>query len=134
MHHPSQPRQSAPDAGRPETLGAVPECRTAGDRRATAEGLRLAPVDIHGEHHMISTLMFLALRQGRTLPPRGNSPLGRGLASAGYFKMFTARETTSIATTSESASSDIIMSFAQGLIAETSVGLKAVAAANERCR
>ena len=55
-------------------------------------------------------------------------------ASPGYLKMFTARETTSTATTSEIASSDIIMSLAQGLIAETSVGLKAVAAVNERCR
>jgi hypothetical protein len=50
----------------------------------------------------------------------------------GYFKMFTARETTRIATTSEMASSAIIMSFAQGLIAETSVGLNAVAVVNER--
>lgn len=47
---------------------------------------------------------------------------------AGYPKMFTARETTSTATTSEIASSDIIVSFAQGLIAETSVGLKAATA------
>ena len=55
-------------------------------------------------------------------------------SAAGYLKMFTAREMTSTATTSEIASSNIIMSFAQGLIAETSVGLKAVAAVNERCR
>ena len=48
--------------------------------------------------------------------------------------MFTARETTSTATTSEIAASDIIMSFAQDLIAETSVGLKAVAVVNDRCR
>ena len=53
---------------------------------------------------------------------------------SGYFKMFTALETTRIATTSEIASSAIIMSFAQGLIAETSVGLNAVAVANERWR
>jgi hypothetical protein len=48
--------------------------------------------------------------------------------------MFTARETTSTATTSEIASSAIIMSFAHGLIAETSVGLNAVAVVNDRCR
>ena len=51
-----------------------------------------------------------------------------------YFKMFTARETTSTATTSEIAASNIIMSLAQDLIAETSVGLKAVAVVNDRCR
>jgi len=38
---------------------------------------------------------------------------------SGYRRMFTALETTSTATTSEIASSAIIMSFAQGLIAET---------------
>jgi hypothetical protein len=47
--------------------------------------------------------------------------------------MFTARETTSSATTSEIASSAIIMSFAHDLIAETSVGLNAVAVVKERC-
>jgi hypothetical protein len=41
--------------------------------------------------------------------------------------MLTARETTRTATTSETASSAIIMSLTQGLMAETSVGLNAVA-------
>ena len=48
--------------------------------------------------------------------------------------MFTARATTRIPTTTEIASSAIIMSFAHGLIAETSVGLNAIAALKERCR
>ncbi len=41
--------------------------------------------------------------------------------------MFTARATTSTPTTREIASSVIVMSFAHGLIAETSVGLNATA-------
>ena len=48
--------------------------------------------------------------------------------------MFTARAMTSTATTSETASSAIIISLAQGRIGETSVGLKAIAAENARCR
>ena len=44
-----------------------------------------------------------------------------------YFRMFTARATTRIPTTTEIVSSAIIMSFAQGFIADTSVGLKAIA-------
>ena len=43
-----------------------------------------------------------------------------------YFRMFTARATTRIPTTSEIVSSAIIMSFAHGFIAETSVGLNAI--------
>ena len=46
--------------------------------------------------------------------------------------MLTALETTRIATSSEIASSAIIMSLAQGLIAETSVGLNAMAVMNDR--
>ena len=49
-----------------------------------------------------------------------------------HFRMFTARATTSNATTSEMASSAIIISFIHGRIAETSVGLNAVAVANEK--
>lgn len=49
-----------------------------------------------------------------------------------HFKMFTARATTSKATISEIASSAIIISFIHGRIAETSVGLNAVAVANEK--
>ncbi len=52
----------------------------------------------------------------------------------GHLRMFTARATTSTATTSEIASSAIIMSLDQGRIAETSVGLKAAAVVNDRCR
>jgi len=48
--------------------------------------------------------------------------------------MFTARATTSTATTTEMASSAIISSLAHGLMGETSVGLNAIAAENERCR
>jgi hypothetical protein len=51
-----------------------------------------------------------------------------------YLRMFTARATTRIPTTTEIASSAIIMSFDHGLIAETSVGLNAIAALKERCR
>lgn len=51
-----------------------------------------------------------------------------------YLRMLTARAITSSATTSEIASSAIIRSLAQGLIAETSVGLKAVAVENDKCR
>ena len=47
---------------------------------------------------------------------------------------FTARATTSSATTKEMASSVIITILAQVLTAETSVGLNAVAVENERCR
>ena len=55
-------------------------------------------------------------------------------STAGYFKMFTARATTNNAITSDIASSTIISSLAQDLIAETSVGLNAVAVVNERWR
>jgi hypothetical protein len=54
---------------------------------------------------------------------------GRGpwpvLCCGPYFRMFTARATTRIPTTTEIVSSAIIMSFAHGFIAETSVGLNA---------
>ena len=53
-------------------------------------------------------------------------------AGADYFKMFTARATTRMATTREMASSAIIMSFIQGFTADTSVGLKAVAVAKAK--
>jgi hypothetical protein len=53
---------------------------------------------------------------------------------AGYLRMLTARETTRMATSREIASSAIIMSLAHGLMAETSVGLNAVAVLNERYR
>jgi len=46
--------------------------------------------------------------------------------------MFTARATTRSATTSEIASSAIIISFIHGLIADTSVGLNAVAVAKAK--
>ncbi len=49
-----------------------------------------------------------------------------------YFRMFTARATTRRATTSEIAASAIISSFAHGRIADTSVGLNAVAVAKEK--
>ena len=52
--------------------------------------------------------------------------------AAGYLRMLTALATTRIATSSEIASSAIIMSLAQGLIAETSVGLNAAAVVNDR--
>ncbi len=51
---------------------------------------------------------------------------------AGYFKMLTARATTRIPTTREMADSAIIMSFAQVLTADTSVGLNAAAVANAK--
>jgi len=51
-----------------------------------------------------------------------------------YFRMFTARATTNIATSREMLSSSIIMSLAQGLTADTSVGLKAVAVVKDKCR
>lgn len=70
--------------------------------------------------------------------PAGRGPtglsLGRSQGHRGYLRMFTARATTSTATTSEIASCAIIMSLAQGRIAETSVGLNAVPAVNARCR
>jgi len=58
--------------------------------------------------------------------------IGTYLSSAvhGYLRMLTALATTRIATSSEIASSAIIMSLAQGLIAETSVGLNAVGLAD----
>ena len=51
-----------------------------------------------------------------------------------HLRMLTARATTRTATTSEIASSAIISSLAHGRIAETSVGLNAVAVVNERWR
>ena len=66
---------------------------------------------------------------------RCRSRLSPSSKTAGdYLRMFTARATTRIPTTTEIASSAIIMSFAHGLIAETSVGLNAIAALKERCR
>ncbi len=60
-------------------------------------------------------------------------PPGRARAAwPGHFKMLTARATTRIPTTREIADSAIIMSFAQVLTADTSVGLKAVAVANAK--
>jgi hypothetical protein len=55
-------------------------------------------------------------------------------AEVDHLKRFTARATTRIPTTSEIASSAIIMTFAHGLIAETSVGLNAVAVLKDRCK
>jgi len=49
-----------------------------------------------------------------------------------HFRMLTARATTSRATTSEMASSAISINFIHGLMADTSVGLKAVAVAKEK--
>jgi hypothetical protein len=83
---------------------------------------------------LFAVVLLLALR---TSPLPGRWPLAIGtatVAGAGYLRMLTARETTRTATSSEIASSVIIMSFAQGLIAETSVGLNAVAVVNERWR
>jgi hypothetical protein len=60
-----------------------------------------------------------ACRRGRPAPAR-------------HFKMLTARATTRIPTTREMADSAIIMNFIQGLTAETSVGLKAVAVAKAK--
>ena len=51
-----------------------------------------------------------------------------------YFRILTARATTRIPTTTEIASSAIIMSFAHGFIAETSVGLNAIEVLKDRCR
>jgi len=48
--------------------------------------------------------------------------------------MFTARPTTRIPTTTEIAYPAIIMSFAHGLITETSVVLNVIAVSKERCR
>src|SRR5215469_3983228 len=59
------------------------------------------------------------------LPPPG---------ATAYFRMFTARATTRIPTTTEIVSSAIIMSFAHGFIAETSVGLNAIEVLKDRCR
>ena len=66
-------------------------------------------------------------------PDRPEQPRSRP-AAAGYLRMLTALETTRIATSSEITASVIIMSLAQGLMAETSVGLNAIAVVNERLR
>ena len=107
---------------------------------------------------MSSTVFFSAvvgelhcMTSGKT-PPRGRAapraatrpPTGTahhcswvvrarlGAAPARHFKMLTARATTRVPTTREMAYSAIIMSFIQGLTAETSVGLKAVAVAKAK--
>jgi hypothetical protein len=75
-----------------------------------------------------------------TRPPSGMVPswtlaywdAARAENRDGYFKMLTARATTRMATTREMASSAIIMSFIQGLTADTSVGLNAVAVAKAK--
>ena len=59
-------------------------------------------------------------------------PGAGGATRARHFKMLTARATTRIPTTREMADSAIIMSFAQVLTADTSVGLKAAAVANAK--
>ena len=77
-----------------------------------------------------------AAARAATRPPTCTAPslfVDRpGAARARHFKMLTARATTRIATTREMAASAIIMSFIQGLTAETSVGLKAVAVAKAK--
>jgi hypothetical protein len=49
-------------------------------------------------------------------------------------RIFTALATTRIPTVTEIVSLAIMVSFAHGLIAETSVGLNAIALGMERCR
>ena len=81
---------------------------------------------------MLTALHSCASRSGGTRA--GWSEPGHRPGHRGYLRMFTARATTSTATTSEIASSAIIMSLDQGRIAETSVGLNAAAVVNDRCR
>jgi hypothetical protein len=79
-----------------------------------------------GRHQVAAgTACFLAVLIGPTCSPRSKG-------ADGYLRMLTALATTRIATSSEIASSAIIMSLAQGLIAETSVGLNAAAFVNDR--
>ena len=62
--------------------------------------------------------VFLATLVARLVTAyRGPDPSPSRRAGAGYLRMLTALETTRIATSSEIASSAIIMSLAQGLIA-----------------
>ena len=61
-------------------------------------------------------------------------PADRVGGRSAYFKMPTAYPTTSNANNSEMDSSAIIRSLAHGLMADTSVGLNAVADVNDRCR
>ena len=71
--------------------------------------------------------MFLRLACSETVRGSVSSGLeNRRLEHPAYFRIFTARATTRIPTTSETVSSAIIMSFAHGFIAETSVGLNAM--------
>ncbi len=76
-----------------------------------------------------------ATRPRRNMGPSlflGRPDAGGGPVRARHFKILTARATTRIPTTRETADSAIIMSFAQVLTADTSVGLKAAAVANAK--
>ena len=103
-----------------------------GDFTAAENGGRaVAVLEAMTGQVFLATLVARLVTAYRAPDPR---PGPGGPAGAGYLRMLTALETTRIATSSEIASSVIIMSFAQGLIAETSVGLNAVAVVNERWR
>ena len=77
-----------------------------------------------------------AALRARTAGSRPGTAAGacRAAHRRGHFRMLTARDTTSMATIREIAASAIIISLAQVLIAETSVGLNAMAVMNDRCR
>ena len=95
----------------------------------------VGPVLHEARRHAATTAV---LPSTATRRPNGTGPscflqrCGGAGAPARYFRMLTARATTRMATASEMAASAIIMSFIQGLTADTSVGLKAVAVAKAK--
>jgi hypothetical protein len=77
-----------------------------------------------------------SLASGRSLSDITDERSGRppGSERVGRQRMLTARATTSVASAREIEDSAIIISFAHGLMAATSVGPNAVAVLNDRAR
>ena len=118
--------RSTPKAPIPQRCGRCSLTRPQWQRPLADLDWQLPPLDWTGLKRFLTS---------RTTLLRVSVAINKAKASAqvqDHFKMFTARATTSNATTSEIASSVIIISFIHGRMAETSVGLKAVAVANEK--
>ena len=135
-HH----RGSACEAQALGQVGEDPSLQLADQREKEVRRRRDGHADDRGEHQQRHVAADRSSASGSdgvvigVLPDLAAETERFGHHMSGYFKMFTALATTSSATSSEIASSVIIMSFAHGLIAETSVGLNAVAVVNDRCR
>jgi hypothetical protein len=113
---------SSSDLGRPRNFRTAATSRatlSTQDRRPLRRARARGQVDRSGAGVRAAT--------GACLFPRAFRVTYRS-----HFKMLTARATTNNATMSEIASSAIIINFIHGLIADTSVGLNAVAVAKAK--